>query len=230
MLSSLEISQHCLLLCPNVINMMEMETQKRKGSPLVVTNQPGWWTWQEPTSLTTPNHTLGKQNDVAQKETIALQEATRLHAQAENQIPKLSEQTGRRQLSTSMFIMWPNKSGRDTQAAQNATKTSIKTGNSFLCLDTELVFATNGDLQFGVHLESNKPLKCANANIIHTKACFKAIPSGVCKRLSELTTITKTNKNAPAAGQNLPTTLLSSATQKSSHQRNPNIDRTPTTQ
>jgi len=34
-------------------------------------------------------------------------------------------------------------------------------------------------------------------NSIHTKACFKAILSGVYKRLSKLTTITDTNKNLP---------------------------------
>jgi len=48
-----------------------------------------------------------------------------------------------------------------------------------------------------VHLKPNQQLKCLNADSIHTKACFKAIPSGVYKRLSKLTTITETNKNLP---------------------------------
>jgi len=48
-----------------------------------------------------------------------------------------------------------------------------------------------------VHLKPNQQLKYLNADSIHTKACFKAIPSGVYKRLSKLTTITKTNKNLP---------------------------------
>jgi len=48
-----------------------------------------------------------------------------------------------------------------------------------------------------VHLKLNQQLKCLNADGIHTKACFKAIPSGVYKRLSKLTTITETNKNLP---------------------------------
>jgi len=66
-----------------------------------------------------------------------------------------------------------------------------------LYLDTELVWATNGNLQFWVHLKPNQQLKYLNADSIHTKACFKAIPSGVYKRLSNLTTITETNKNLP---------------------------------
>jgi len=79
----------------------------------------------------------------------------------------------------------------------NGPKTSVKTGNFFPCLDTELVWATNENLQFRVHLKPNQQLKCLNTDNIHTKACFKAIPSGVCKRRSELTTITETNKNPP---------------------------------
>jgi len=82
-----------------------------------------------------------------------------------------------------------------TPTEQNCPKMSVETGNFFPCLDTELVWATNGNLQFRVHLKPNQQLKCLNADGIHTKACFKAIPSGVCKNLSELTTITETNKN-----------------------------------
>jgi len=77
---------------------------------------------------------------------------------------------------------------------------SIETGDFFpYLLDTELVWATNGDLQFRVHFKPNQQLKYLNADSIHTKACFKAIPSGVFKRLSKLTIImiTETNKNLP---------------------------------
>jgi len=72
-----------------------------------------------------------------------------------------------------------------------------KTGNFFPCLDTELVWATNRNLQFQAHLKPNQQLKHLNADSIHTKACFKAIPSGVYKRLSKLTTIRETNKSLP---------------------------------
>jgi len=48
-----------------------------------------------------------------------------------------------------------------------------------------------------MHLWPNQQLKCPNVDKIHTEACFKAIPSGIYKRLFELTTITETNKNLP---------------------------------
>jgi len=91
--------------------------------------------------------------------------------------------------------MWLDKSRRELPTEQNDPKMSIETGNFFPYLDTELVWATNGNLQFRVHLKPNQQLKYLNADSIHTKACFKATPSGVYKRLSELTTITETNKN-----------------------------------
>ena len=53
-----------------------------------------------------------------------------------------------------------------------------------------------GDPQFQLHLKPNQQLKCPNADSIHNKACFKAIPSGVCKGLSELSNNnTETNNN-----------------------------------
>jgi len=126
--------------------------------------------------------------------------------------------------------MWLDKSRRELPTEQNDPKISIETGNFFPYLDTELVWATNGNLQFRVHLKSNQQLKYLNADSIHTKACFKAIPSGVYKRLSKLTTITETNKNLPLRRQNLPTTLPSSTTCRTSHQKGRNIDCTTTTQ
>jgi len=93
--------------------------------------------------------------------------------------------------------MWLDKSRRELPTEENDPETSIETGNFFPCPDAELVWATNGNLQFRVHLKPNQQLKCLNADSIHTKARFKAMPSGVCKRLSKLTTITETNKNLP---------------------------------
>jgi len=78
---------------------------------------------------------------------------------------------------------------------QNDPKASIETGNFFPCPGTELVWAANGGLQFRGHLKPNQQLKHQNAETIHTKASFKAIPSGVCKNMSKLTTIMKKNKN-----------------------------------
>ena len=93
--------------------------------------------------------------------------------------------------------MWPGKSRKETPTVQNNPKTFTMTRNFFRCLDTELVWRTNGNLGFRVHLKPNQQLKCLHPDIIHTKPCFKAIPSGVCNRMSELTTITETNKNLP---------------------------------
>jgi len=93
--------------------------------------------------------------------------------------------------------MWLDESRKEPPTEQNNPKTSIETGNLFSHLDTELVWATNGNLQFRVHLKPNQQLKHLNADGIHTKARFKAMPSGVYKRLSKLTTITETNKNLP---------------------------------
>jgi len=72
--------------------------------------------------------------------------------------------------------MWLNKSRRELPTEQNDPKMSVETGNFFPCPDTELVWATNGNLQFRVHLKPNQQLKYPNADSIHTKACFKAIP------------------------------------------------------
>ena len=52
------------------------------------------------------------------------------------------------------------------------------------------------ELRFGVHLKENQSLKYLNADSQHTKATFKAIPSGVFRRLSSLTTITKENEDS----------------------------------
>jgi len=120
--------------------------------------------------------------------------------------------------------VWLDKSRRELPTEQNDPKMSIETGNFFPHLDTELVWASNRNLQFRVHLKPNQQLKYLNADSIHTKACFKAMPSGVYKRLSKLTTIRHGNKQEPTTRQNLPTTLPSSTTCRTSHQKSPNID------
>jgi len=44
--------------------------------------------------------------------------------------------------------MWLEKTRRETATAQNDPKTSVETWNFFPPLDTELVWATNGAVQF----------------------------------------------------------------------------------
>ena len=55
--------------------------------------------------------------------------------------------------------------------------------------------AANDDLKFGIYIKDNQVIKYLNTGSQHTKSCFKAIPSGVFKRLTKLTTITNENKN-----------------------------------
>jgi len=62
---------------------------------------------------------------------------------------------------------------------------SIEADDCFSCFDTKLVWTDNGDPSSEAHLKLNQQLKHLNENGIHTKTCFKAIPSGVCERLSE---------------------------------------------
>jgi len=78
--------------------------------------------------------------------------------------------------------MWLDKSRTEMTTEQNDPKTSIETGCFFPCLDTEFVMATNTNLLFRAHLKPNQQLKHLEADNIHTKSCFKAILSGVCKR------------------------------------------------
>jgi len=119
--------------------------------------------------------------------------------------------------------MWPDKSRRETATAQNDSKMSIETGNFFPHLDTELVWATNGDLQFQVHLKPNQQVKCANADSIHAKAFFKAIPSEVYKKTVQIDN-NHGNNQEPTTEQNLPTKLPSSSRHRSRYQKSPNID------
>jgi GIY-YIG catalytic domain len=75
---------------------------------------------------------------------------------------------------------------------------SVITGPSFPYLDMELYWGgPNDNLQFRVHLKPNQQLKYLNRDSVHTKACFKAIPTGVYTRLAKLTTKLPTNANLP---------------------------------
>jgi GIY-YIG catalytic domain len=72
---------------------------------------------------------------------------------------------------------------------------SVERGQTFPYLDMELFWSQNGELNFRVHLKPNQMLKYLNQGSAHTKACLRAIPAGVCKRLAKLTSINNTNRN-----------------------------------
>ncbi len=52
-----------------------------------------------------------------------------------------------------------------------------------------LSWSDNGTLKFGVHMKPNQQLKYLNAGSAHTPGHFKAIKTGVCYRLTKLTTV-----------------------------------------
>ena len=68
----------------------------------------------------------------------------------------------------------------------------------------------------------NQQLKCSNADNIHTKACFSAIPSKRCPQKTVQTDNNHGNKQESADGPKQPTTLESFATRRSHHQQDPN--------
>ena len=72
-------------------------------------------------------------------------------------------------------------------------KVGAKTADCFPFLDMELSWSDEGILQFGVHLKPNQQLKYLNAGSAHTPGCFKAITTGVCYRLTKLTTVDENN-------------------------------------
>ena len=73
-------------------------------------------------------------------------------------------------------------------------KVTICKEESFPYLDLEMYWRDE-DLQFRVHLKPNQELKYLNQGSAHTKATFKAIPHGVLRRLTLLTSVNEDNKN-----------------------------------
>ena len=51
-------------------------------------------------------------------------------------------------------------------------------------------------LQFLVHLKESQKLKYLNGDSTNPKHCFRAITTGVFKRLAKLTAVNKSNENA----------------------------------
>ena len=74
-------------------------------------------------------------------------------------------------------------------------KVAIQNDKTFPYLDMELHWLTKGELQFQVHLKPNQQLKYLNEGSVHAKACIKAIPEGVYRRLAKLTTVTEENQD-----------------------------------
>ena len=73
-------------------------------------------------------------------------------------------------------------------------KVTICKEESFPYLDLEMYWRDEG-LQFRVHLKPNQELKYLNQGSAHTKATFKAIPNGVLRRLTLLTSVNEDNKD-----------------------------------
>jgi len=121
------------------------------------------------------------------------------HAQVKNKIPELSKQTLREETAVIHLqhacACWMSQEER-CQQHRTTTRCPLKQGTSF---HTWTLNQSGQPRKPAIPSASptnwNQQLKHPNADSIHTKACFKAIPSGVHKRISNLTTITETNKN-----------------------------------
>jgi len=126
--------------------------------------------------------------------------------------------------------MWPDKSRRELPTEQNDPKMSIETGNFFPCLDTELVWATNGNLLAIPSAPQTKPTTKASKR--RQQPHQSMLQSHAFRSLQKTvqTDNDHGNKQEPTARQNLPTTLPSSTTCRTSHQKSPKIDWTTTTQ
>ena len=77
----------------------------------------------------------------------------------------------------------------------NDKRITINRDEYFPFLDMKLSWNMNGSLDFGVHLKPNQELKYLNKGSAHTPSCFKAVSTGVMKRLTKLTSVTKENCN-----------------------------------
>ncbi len=72
-------------------------------------------------------------------------------------------------------------------------RVTIESKNAFPFLDAELYWNSKQELNFRVHLKENQQLKYVNEGSAHTSACLKSIATGVCGRLSSLTSTTDEN-------------------------------------
>ena len=78
---------------------------------------------------------------------------------------------------------------------ENVGKTSVNNCDYFPFLDMEMHWGANLELTFNVHIKPNQEIKYLNDGSSHTPGCFKAITTGVCYRLTMLTSINDNNGN-----------------------------------
>ena len=102
---------------------------------------------------------------------------------------KVNELTGSDCLQFTLDIWDPDSPEGEETGNENV---SINRDPKFPYLDMELYWRESA-LEFRVHLKPNQQLKYLNRGSTHTSACFKAIPSGVIRRLTSLTSMTEEN-------------------------------------
>ena len=96
------------------------------------------------------------------------------------------------------FTMEIWKEGHILSESEKANKSITINPNTFFpFLDMKLSWDEKNSLNFGVYLKPNQELKYLNKGSAHTPSCFKAITTGVIKRLTKLTTISESNKETP---------------------------------
>ena len=98
----------------------------------------------------------------------------------------IKELTGSNFLQFTLDIWDPDSPPGEIPSNKNV---KIDRGIAFPYLDMELYWL-NTNLEFRVHLKPNQLLKYLNKGSTHTTACFKAIPSGIIRRLTSLTSLT----------------------------------------
>ena len=95
--------------------------------------------------------------------------------------------------------MWIDQSREDvpdcppTPEEEYHKDVSVVRDKEFPFLDMKLLWSEEGNLQFQIYRKPNQQLRYLNKGSTHTKACFKAIPTGVFKRMAKLTTVTEDN-------------------------------------
>jgi hypothetical protein len=104
----------------------------------------------------------------------------------------INDKAGNNKLSFTAEVWTP---GGDNTTKPGRSKVGTHTTDHFPFLDMELSWSDEGTLKFGVHLKPNQQLKYLNAGSAHTPGCFKAITTGVCYRLTKLTTIDENSAN-----------------------------------
>ena len=104
---------------------------------------------------------------------------------------RVNELTGSECLQFTVDI-W-NPDARPDEVPSN-DKVTICRDKAFPYLDLEMYWREE-ELKFRVHMKPNQVLKYLNKGSAHTNACFRAIPHGVLRRLTVLTSLTPETEN-----------------------------------